>query len=349
MFTHFTAHPKRTVLGVGLLAAITAAFLLQLRPAVAADAAKPGATAGRGVACLGRISPRDGIVRLSPAASSYPGVSPIGSLRHKEGESVKAGQILAVLESQPRLESTWRAATAQAKVAESRLAQVLAGASATERAAQQAQIDELALLVEAARLQHARSEALKRDSAIAPAGFENTQLALETRQKALEAARARLKRMQEIPEVDVAAARAQFEAAQAEADRAKAELEQAYVRAPADGVIVRICAQVGERPGPDGVLEFATVDPMYVIAEVDESDVRRIQAGQRVNISGVALPGPLTGKVEHIGTKVGRNSLYSPDPASASDNRVVEVRIRLDDASVAQRFLQATVTVLFPL
>lgn len=338
----------RTTIGVGVLVLLGVFLLATYRAQSSAGAATPAADSGpRGVACLGHISPRDGLVRLSQAASSYPGPSPIAAIQVREGEKVKAGQILAVLENQPRLESAWRAAAAQVKVAESRLSQIRAGASATERAAQQAQIDELSLLVEAARINHARSENLKRDSAIAEVGFQNTELALETRKKALEAARARLKSMQDVPDVDVQAARAQHEAAKAEADRTRAEMEQAFVRAPADGEIVRICAQVGERIGPEGVMEFGQLDPMYVFAEVDEVDARRIKIGQRATVTGAALEGQLTGVVEHIGSKVGRNSLYSTDPASASDTRVVEVKVRLDEAGVARRFLLANVTVIF--
>lgn len=346
MSSHSTFRLKRAAVSAGVLVLLTSGYFM-FRPSlvVAADPTPP--PAARGVACLGRIAPRDGIQRLSPPASSYPGLSPIASIRVRAGEKVKAGQVLATLENEQRLERAWQAADAQARVAETRLRQIEQGASAPERAAQQALVDELALQVEAARINHGRSEALKRDVAITDANFELTQLALQSRQKALEAARANLKRMQEVPEVDRNAARAQLAAAQAEAGRAKAELDQAFIRAPGDGEIVRINAQVGERPGADGVFEFGRLDPMYVFAEVDEADARRVRPGQKATITGAAFDKSLTGVVETIGGRVGRNHLYATDPASASDARVVEVKVRLDQPSPADRFLDATVNVVF--
>jgi len=120
---------KRGMLSIGLL-------LAGCHKDGGAGAATPAGD--RGVASIGKISPRDGIVQLSQPASSYPGISPVASIKVHEGEMVKAGQILAVLENEARLETSWRAAAAQAKAAESRLAQVRAGANPADIAAQQA-------------------------------------------------------------------------------------------------------------------------------------------------------------------------------------------------------------------
>jgi HlyD family secretion protein len=169
---------------------------------------------------------------------------------------------------------------------------------------------------------------------------------LETRLKLLESARQRLRSMSEVREVDVALAEAQYQAALAEAEHAKAELGQAYIRAPMDGKVIKVHAHAGEQIGRDGVVEFAVVDPMYVVAEVHESDIARVRIGQKATVEGVALGQRMNGVVEEIGLKVGRNTLFSTDPASANDARVAEVRIKLEQAEPAARFLQARVTVV---
>ena len=71
---------------------------------------------------------------------------------------------------------------------------------------------------------------------------------------------------------------------------------------------------------------------MYAIAEVYETDVRRIKVGQRARVSSPALEAPIEGVVERVGMKIGKLDALSTDPAARTDARVVEVEIRLDDS-----------------
>lgn len=300
---------------------------------------------GRPVACLGRISPLNGVIRLAQPASSYPGLSPVAEIDVREGELVKKGQVIAILENRSRLETTWKTAVAQALVAKAQQAKVRAGGSPAE-AAQRAEVARLAAEVEAARVNQGRSDTLRNDSAISDVGYQATQLALETSQRLLEEAQQRLKSLVDVDRSDRDLVDAQYEAAAAEADHARAEMEQAFIRAPSDGQIVRINAHPGETIGPDGVVEIADIDPLYVIAEVDESDAGRVRVGERATITGPAFSGKLGGAVEWVGTKVGRNGMVTTDPAVSSDSRIVEVRIRLDKGDDATHFLDAKVTVV---
>jgi HlyD family secretion protein len=294
---------------------------------------------------MGRISPLNGVVKVAQPASSYPGLSPIAEVDVREGELVKKGQVIAILENRSRLETTWKIAVAQALVAKAQQAKVKAGGSPAE-AAQRAEVARLAAEVEAARVNQVRSETLRNDAAISDVGYQATQLALETSRRLLEEAQQRLKSLVDGDSADRDLVDAQYEAATAEADHDRAELEQAFIRAPFDGRILRINAHPGETIGPDGAVEIAEVNPLYVIAEVDESDAGRVRPGERATISGPALPGTLGGVVEWVGTRVGRNGIVTTDPTVASDSRVVEVRIRLDKSDDAAHFLQARVTVV---
>ena len=299
----------------------------------------------RAVACLGRISPLNGIIRVAQPASSYPGLSPVAEVDVKEGDAVKKNQVLAVLENRTRLETSWRVAAAQALVARAEWDRAREVGPA-EIAAQKAEVARLAAEFEAARTNQGRSDTLRKDSAIADVDYQATQLALDTQTNLLESARQRLKNLVAVDDADRKMSVAQYEAAAAGADHAKAELEQAFIRAPADGLVVRINAHPGETIGPDGAVEFAETNPLYVIAEVDESDASRVKIGEQASITGAALPGKLTGTVEYVGTKVGRNGVVTTDPAAASDSRVVEDKIRLDKSDDAVHFLQAKVTVV---
>jgi HlyD family secretion protein len=84
---------------------------------------------------------------------------------------------------------------------------------------------------------------------------------------------------------------------------------------------------------------------MFAIAEVYETDSARVQPGQRAWVTSPALPGPLTGRVDWIRLKVAKQDALGTDPAARKDARVVEVEIRLDDSSVAQRFTHLQVEI----
>jgi HlyD family secretion protein len=136
--------------------------------------------------------------------------------------------------------------------------------------------------------------------------------------------------------------------AAADVRRAEAALALATVRAPAAGQIVAIHARSGERVGPEGIAELAENDAMYAVAEVYETDIGRVQVGQRATIHSPALPSELSGTVERIGMKIGKLDVLDTDPVARTDARVVEVRIRLDETELAatRSNLQVEVTIL---
>jgi HlyD family secretion protein len=74
-------------------------------------------------------------------------------------------------------------------------------------------------------------------------------------------------------------------------------------------------------------------DEMLAVAEIYETDIGRVQVGQRATVSSPALADPLVGKVERIGRKIGKLDVLDADPVAKTDARVVEVEIRLDDAA----------------
>jgi HlyD family secretion protein len=134
-----------------------------------------------------------------------------------------------------------------------------------------------------------------------------------------------------------------LDTAQLHVDTARADLaavqsvlDQDVVRAPAAGQIVKIYARRGERVGPAGLAELAQTDEMFAVAEVYETDVGRVKPGQRATVRSSAFAGgELAGKVDRIGMKIGKQDVLDTDPVAKTDARVVEVRVRLDDAAKA--------------
>ena len=128
----------------------------------------------------------------------------------------------------------------------------------------------------------------------------------------------------------------------------EARLEMSYIRAPHRGQVLKVFTYPGEKVGPEGVLELGETDKMTVIAEVYETDVHRLQEGQRAIITTPALAQPSEGKVIKVGFRVGKMDVLSSDPVADTDARVVETTILVDDPKPLQRLtnLQVDVEIL---
>lgn len=126
--------------------------------------------------------------------------------------------------------------------------------------------------------------------------------------------------------------RLKVDVARAELLAAEAALERARVRAPVRGQILKIRARSGERVGLQGIAELGQTDEMQAMAQVYETDIGKVRVGQRAVVTSPALPEELHGTVDQIGLQVGQLDALSTDPAAITDARVVEVKIRLDDA-----------------
>ncbi|MBD2437970.1 HlyD family efflux transporter periplasmic adaptor subunit [Nostoc sp. FACHB-110] len=319
------------------------------------------------VTALGRIEPKGKVIKLSASTSTE--VSRVEQLLINEGDKVKAGQVIAILDNRDRLQAAYQEAQEQVKVAQANLNRIKAGAKRGEVSAQTATIARLeaerlgdiaAQTTTVARLQaevqnavveDKRYQALYQEGAIAASQRDSKRLTLETAQKNLQEAQAQLKRTQatsqqkikeatatldkitEVPKVDVEAAQAEVSRAIAAMNQAKVNLEQAYVRSLQDGQVFEIHTRPGELVSNDGIADIGQTNQMYAVAEVYESDIGKVTPGQKVQIVGDFLPIELQGTVERKGLQVRKQNVVNTDPISNIDNRVVEVYIRLDKAS----------------
>ncbi|MEL6929316.1 MAG: efflux RND transporter periplasmic adaptor subunit [Cyanobacteria bacterium J06600_6] len=239
---------------------------------------------------------------------------------------------------------------------------------ATERAEKRAAIDSRNAELRNAESEFKRYQALEGDGVISASELDSRRLTLETAKTAVAQAQASydrtLKTLQqeidrakaiasqnkntlqaqiieaeatldsvgEVRDVDVIKAEAQVDRAIASLRQAEEDLELTRVKAPNDGQVIKIVAYPGELVDEDGVVEFAQTSKMMVVAEVYESDISRVKVGQTATIKSEtgAFTGEITGKVAHIGLKIGKQDVLSTDPAADVDSRVVEVKIYLD-------------------
>lgn len=316
------------------------------------------------VTALGRLEPEGGVIEVGGVAGER-----IGQLLVKEGEQVRAGQELAHLAGRTlylaeqrqaeaalaQLESQARAAEVHgdALIAEAELALRQSGEpQQLEIQAQTAQIELLKANLEVARKDRSRLVALGKD--IVSSQQLDHQTLLEKRAvQELQAAEHQLARLRATVDVRRDQAQAQLATARAAKNQVRASIaiesarrsvesarlryDLATIRAPRAGQVFKVLAQEGETlAGP--LLEMGDTRRFVVRAEVFETDILHVKAGQKVEIVSRALGDKqLSGQVEAVLWMVARNSVRSLDPLAASDVRVVDVVMRVDDAEAAAR------------
>jgi HlyD family secretion protein len=332
-----------------------------------AQAARNNPPEIRTVTALGRLEPKGEVIKLSAPTSSQE--NRVEQLLVKEGDRIKAGQVVAVLDSRDRLQAALAEAKEEVRVAQAKLGVTKAGAKRgeidTQRAeiarieaesqgninAQMATVSRLESELRNAQLEFNRYEALYQDGAVSASERDSKRLTLETAQKSLQEAQASLTRLRttlpqeldkaratldqtaEVRPVDVNSSQAEVSRAIATRNQAQVNLEQAFVRSPIDGEVLYIHTRPGEVVSSDGIVELGQTRQMQAIAEVYQSDVAHVKLGQPVRVTSDSIPGELQGTVERIGSQVMRQTIVNTDPSANIDARVVEVHVTLDKAS----------------
>ncbi len=144
------------------------------------------------------------------------------------------------------------------------------------------------------------------------------------------------------------AASAKYDTATRQRDYARVLADQAIIRAPAAGMVLKVLVREGEGLASGaGLLQLGEVDQMQAVAEVFETDARFIKPGQEARFESRALPHPAHGRVLDVRPMVDRLTLYSPDAARNTEARIVEVIVSLDDDPALRRLtgLQGTVVI----
>ena len=322
------------------------------------------------VTALGRIEPEGEVIKLSAAISGEG--SRVAKILVQEGDMIKAGQVIAILDNSDRLQAELTEAKAEVRIIQSKIAQIQAGAKPGEITAQRAIIDRLAAESQGdidsqkatleklqaellnAEAENKRYQELYREGAISASQKDSKNLNVETAKKSLQAAQSQLKKLElssqekikeasatlnqisEVRKVDVDAAIAELNRADTVVKKATINLQQAYVKSPQNGQVFEIYTHPGELISNNGIADIGKTSQMYVVAEVYESDITKIIQGKQVRIVSDTFTQELQGKVERIGLQVRKQNLTNTDPSSNIDNRIVKVHIRLNKVSTQQ-------------
>jgi HlyD family secretion protein len=313
----------------------------------------------KAISALGRLEPQGEVVKV--ASPSALGTSRILKLMVKEGDTVKQGQVIAILDSYDRSAVALLQAQRQAQESDLNVARVRAGSKNGDIAAQAGNVEaarananaleinalRLKAELDIARTEYKRFEDLKRDGAISDSLLDAYKLKVITiegqllqAQQQIQQAIFQLKQSEgllasvsEVRPTDIQFAEAQLQTARVNIGKAEVELDLAQLRAPIDGQVLKINSKTGEVVSQtNGVVDLGNTSQMYVVAEIYETDIGKIKVGQTATIESEAFEGLITGKVERIGLRIAKNDVLGTDPAAKTDVRIIEVKIKLDDS-----------------
>lgn len=303
--------------------------------AVPAPAAEPPAPLPPpSVVGLGWLTPQGDVVTVAPPSGA--GDARISAIAVEEDARVKKGDIVATLDNEARLRAAIDAANATVLVRQADVTRARDAVRASRDEAQAA-LDSAEAAADNARLDFERTKTLFDKGIVARSMLDAKRSAFDQAQKGVERAQATLSRYAgDIDEQgDVAVALKNLEYAETAAAQANENLEQAFVRAPIDGVVLDITARAGEKPGAAGVMDIGDIDRMVAKVEVFQTRIAEVEIGDKVELTAPALAEPLTGTVSRKGLQVKRQTVIGADPAANTDARVVEVTVALDPQSSA--------------
>jgi membrane fusion protein (multidrug efflux system) len=272
---------------------------------------------------------------------------------------VDAGQLLVKLD--PRdYEVALNRSRAQLKQAEAQVSQARAGVEQANAQLQQrqAQVTQAAAQVlqsqaafDIAKINYDRDHSLfqKDLKAIAKQDVDTSKANLDSAQGALNAAKA----TQVASEAQVEAAKAAVDSAGAQLESANAnvaaseaalrdsELQLSYCRliAPVSGRIAQKTVQTGNRLTVGQALMAVVEDNVWILANLKETQLERVQIGQPVEIKIDALPHhKFVGRVDSLQPGTGSNfALLPPDNATGNFIKIVQripVKILFDPESI---------------
>ncbi len=235
------------------------------------------------VSTNGKIEPVNNFEAHAPVATS------VGKIYVKEGDSVKKGQLLLVLDDAD--------ARTQAARAQTQLRAAMADLGSAERGGNQEEI--LSLEAQLVKANSDRDSAQRNLDALKKLEKEGAASGGEVREaaSALTRADAQLKFLQQkqtkrYSNADLARIQAQRTEAQAALDAAQETLAKSNVRAPFDGIVYSLPAKHGGFVNAgDLLLQVADLRTVLVRAFVDEPDVGRLAPGMPIEITWDAVPG----------------------------------------------------------
>lgn len=286
------------------------------------------------IAGPGRVEPSSEDIKIGSELSGR-----LKVVNVEEGDAIHRGQVLAELENadyRAQVES----ARANVVAKQSVLRKVINGARRQERDEAWSSVNEAKAVTENAKSELRRRRELFSAGVVSREELERYAREADVAQAKYEAAvqqhalvddRAR--------EEDQSLAEADLKLAQAQLDEAQARYEKTFIRSPIDGGVMRKHHRSGESVSnsstvPDPILTIGDRKTLRVRVDVDETDVSKVNVGQRAYVTADAFgKQKFWGHIVRVGQQLGPKNVRTDEPTEKIDTKILETLVELDAGS----------------
>lgn len=273
-----------------------------------------------------------GNVDIRQISLAFDGNGRIAQLRSEEGDKVKAGQILGLLDTHA-LELQAEQAEANVEIHKQALIKLRNGSRPEEITQAKAQ------LASAEATASLSDQNLSRITRLRSSGTSSVQ-AVDQAQSEAAAAHARVEQLHAALQLitagarseDIAAAEAQVKSAQANLALLRHQIDQGQLKAPVDAVIRSRLREPGDMiTASSPIFALALTDPKWVRVYINEPDLDRIKPGMAADITtDGSETHVIKGKIGYI-SSVAEFTPKSVQTEELRTSLVYEVRITVDD------------------
>ncbi|HET9994967.1 MAG TPA: HlyD family efflux transporter periplasmic adaptor subunit [Candidatus Acidoferrum sp.] len=317
------------LLTAGILFALSVAILFRSRghevSAAAPRASSPSATL---IAAPGRVEAVSEEIRVSSELSGR-----LKTVNVEEGDRVRRGQVLAEIENDD-YRARVAGAEAELEQRQAELRHTVNGAREQERREAEASMKAAKAVLDNAKSEAERRRGLADRNVISRDEAERYERSYQVARAQYEQAAQHFALVDaSAREEDRAKAEAQVASARARLAEARAYLEKSFIRAPINGVILRKLRHSGESVSTQfdsPVITMADDSTLRVRLDVDESDVSKLQVGQRAYVTADAYgTNKFWGHVIRVGRILGRKNVRTDEPSEHVDTKILETLVEL--------------------
>ncbi|MEW6374399.1 MAG: efflux RND transporter periplasmic adaptor subunit [Thermodesulfobacteriota bacterium] len=324
---------KKTLMALGLiLVAVIVYFLLSK-----GESKEPKSEETARVVSPGYVA-AEGKVEAMPGLEVEVGSELDGKIADffvEEGDDIRKGELIAGLENRD-IQAKLKEAEAELTVAKARLKEVASGAREEEIQRATATLEGALADMEMAKKELERYEQLFRKGVIPKALFDEKERVLKVAMAKVKVAEEGKRLLEKGPKQET------LELHQSSVKRAEASveyyhrlLEKTFIKAPISGKVIRKYLQKGEMISKEmqtSLVALAETERVRINAEVDETDIGRIQIGDPAEVISSAYPGKVfKGVVQEIAEYVGTRGVKPNNPVKNLDMKVVKVKIELKE------------------
>jgi HlyD family secretion protein len=291
-----------------------------------------------------------GNVDIRQVSLAFDGSGRVAAMRAEEGESVKAGAVLAQLDTRTLVLQADQA-QAQIEVQRQNLLRLRNGARPQEVAQARSRVTEAQAEAVRAERELARLQeiaATTQGRGVSPQDLDRARTAVQTARARVDEQTEALRLTELGPRAEeVSGAAAQLRSTQAQLAVLQHQIGQGELKAPSDGVVRSRLLEPGDMATPQRpVYALALTQPKWIRVFVNETDLGRVRPGMAARVLTDSHPDqPLQGRVGFI-SSVAEFTPKSVQTPELRTSLVYEVRIVVDDSGNVLRLGQpATVRI----